>query len=238
MSVGGSSFLWMRISDQPAHERPRERLWREGPAVLAGRELVALLLGSGGRGGNALALADELLVSRGGLDGLARSLPEEVASVPGVGAAKAAALVAAFELARRAASGSQQDSPILRKPEDLAAVVEPDLRDARREIVLALILDAAHRLRRVVRISEGSVDQALLPARDVLNAVLRNDGVAFALAHNHPSGALAASPTDIEATEQIQKASATVGLRFVDHLIVAGPRWVSLRALGVLGDAV
>ncbi|MGH2711533.1 MAG: JAB domain-containing protein, partial [Actinomycetota bacterium] len=184
----------------------------------------------------ALALADELLVSRGGLEGLAMSHPEEIAEVPGVGEAKAAVLSAAFELARRATEGDRASRLVLRRPEDLARVVELELGNARREIVLAIILDASHRLRRLVRISEGSVDQAMLPAREVLNAVLRNDGVAFALAHNHPSGDLAPSQLDIQATDRLQKASVAVGLRFLDHLIVEGERWVSLRASGVLGE--
>jgi DNA repair protein RadC len=80
----------------------------------------------------------------------------------------------------------------------------------------------------VVPLSDGSVDRSLLPVREVLNAVLRNDGVAFALAHNHPSGDLTPSRQDRLATEAIALAAPVVGLRFLDHIIVTDAAWRNL----------
>jgi DNA repair protein RadC len=62
----------------------------------------------------------------------------------------------------------------------------------------------------------------------VLNVVLRNDGVAFALAHNHPSGDLEPSQLDLYATRAVAGAAPLVGLRFLDHLIVTDSAWLNL----------
>ena len=77
---------------------------------------------------------------------------------------------------------------MLRGAEDVARAARPALAGLRRERVVVLVADSANRLRRVVPVSEGAVDASLVPVREVLNAVLRHDGRAFALAHNHPGG--------------------------------------------------
>jgi len=95
--------------------------------------------------------------------------------------------------------------------------------------VLVIVLDAGNRMLRLVTLTDGSVDRSLLPVREVLNAVLRNDGVAFGLAHNHPSGDPTPSAQDLRATAQVEEAARVVGLRFLDHLIVTNVSWSSSR---------
>lgn len=207
-----------------AHERPRERLLGGGPEALTERELVALVLRNGAVGVSALDLAAELLAEHGGLAALAAARPEELAARRGVGPAKAAALVAAFELGRRA--GVSAEAPVTRRSaEDVAKVAQGELAGARRERVLVLVCDAANRLRRTEVVSEGSIDRSLVPVREVLNAVLRHDGRAFALAHNHPSGDPEPSDADRAATEAVAAGAEAAGLRFLGHVVVAGGDW-------------
>src|SRR6266540_1587063 len=115
--------------------------------------------------------------------GVAALSNAELAALPGVGPTKAAALVAAFQLSRNLGGDLLPDT--VRRPDDLAAIAQQELAGLRRERVLVLVLDAGNRVQRVVALTDGSVDRSLLPVREVLNAVLRNDGAAFALAHNH-----------------------------------------------------
>jgi len=182
------------------------------------------VLRNGTHGVSALDLAAELLAECGSLRRLASARPEELASWPGIGAAKAATLVAAFQLARRIDSAADEPE-VLRCEADVARVAQAELDGARRERVLVLICDAANRLRRTVVVSEGSIDRSLVPVREILNAVLRHDGRAFALAHNHPSGEPDPSNPDRLATKDLQAAAAVAGLRFLGHVIVAGERW-------------
>jgi DNA repair protein RadC len=152
--------------------------------------------------------------------------PEELARKPGVGPAKAAAIVAAFRLARRISEPSLEAYE-LRGPSDIAAAVRPILADARRERLVVLVCDAANRLRRREVVAEGAVDRSPLPVREVLNTVLRHDGRAFAVAHNHPSGEPEPSLEDRRATSALMEAATAVGLRFLDHVVVAGEKWTT-----------
>jgi DNA repair protein RadC len=224
----------IRVIDLPPRDRPRERLWRHGVAVLSAPELIALVIRQGYRGQGVLELATAMLADYGTLDRLAAARPEELAARPGIGPAKAAALLAAFQLAREAGAGESRAT--IRRPEELAAIAQRELQGLRHERVLVLILDAGNRVDRVVRLTEGSVDRSLLPVREVLNTVLRNDGVAFALAHNHPSGDLSPSPHDLHATKAIAGAADVVGLRFLDHFVVSDRGWLNLTPRGIIHD--
>jgi DNA repair protein RadC len=216
----------IRVMDLPEGERPRERLWRKGVAALSDVELVALVLRQGRVGESALELAAGLLADYGGIDRLATVRAEELAARPGIGQAKAAALLAAFQLGRNV--GNDPVPPPVRRPDDLATIALRELAGLRRERVLVMILDAGNRIQRVVALTDGSVDRSLLPVREVLNAVLRNDGVAFALAHNHPSGDLTPSRQDLIANEAVAIAARMVDLRYLDHLIITDLGWTNL----------
>lgn len=217
-----------RLADLPPGERPRERLWAKGPGALTERELIALILRNGRPGESALDLAAELLAEYGGLSRIATAHPEELASVSGVGPAKAAALIAACQIGRFVAVELPGD--IVRGPEDVAAIATRELGTSRREKVLVVVLDTRHRVLRIVSVSEGKANRAQFPVREILNAVLRNDGVAFAVAHNHPSADSTPSPEDDAATAEIDRAARTLGLRFLDHVVIAGEHWASLTA--------
>lgn len=214
------------LADLPPKERPRERLLQHGSEALSERELLAIILRSGRRGKSALDLATSLLGEYGGLSALASARPEELATRRGVGVAKAAALVAAFQLGRRL---GLDDMPlVLRGPSDVTEVARRELGGLRRERVLVLVCDAANRLRRTVIASEGSIDRSLVPVREILNAVLRHDGRAFAIAHNHPSGNPEPSEADHRATAEVRDAARVVGLRFLGHVVVGSRGWVSI----------
>ncbi|HEY8788100.1 MAG TPA: DNA repair protein RadC [Actinopolymorphaceae bacterium] len=208
----------------PGHERPRERLAALGPDALSDRELLALVLRNGTRGESALDLASGLLADFGSLAALATALPEELERRVGVGTAKSAAVVAAFQLGRRAAL-PVTEGVVLRSAEDVVNAARTELADRRRERVIVLVCDGANRLRQTVVVSEGSMDRSLVPVREILNAVLRYDGKAFAVAHNHPSGNPTPSAADIRATEDLAQAAATVGLRFLDHVVLGSGGW-------------
>ena len=214
------------IAKLPTQDRPRERLWLRGVEALSERELLALVLRSGRRGESALDLAHALLAEYGGLAGMATAQPEELSNLPGIGPAKAAAIVAAFRLGALATT-SIVDRPLLASPADVAEVVCRDLARLQRERVLVLVCNAANRLQRTVVVSEGSLDRSLVPVREILNAVLRHDGRAFAVAHNHPSGDPTPSDADCRASEAVAAAARAVGLRFLGHVVVAGERWAT-----------
>jgi DNA repair protein RadC len=207
----------------PSSDRPRERLSALGSDALSDRELLALVLREGRRGESSLDVASSLLAEFGSLAALGTALPEELERQQGVGTAKAAALVAAFQLGKRAARPIE--GLLLRSPEDVVSAARPLLADRRRERVVVLICDSANRLRHTTVVSEGSMDGTLVPIREILNAVLRHDGKAFAVAHNHPSGDPTPSEADRRTTNDLAAAATTVGVRFLGHVVVASDGW-------------
>ncbi len=217
------------MADVPIHQRPRERLIARGVDALTDHELIALVLRQGCRGESALDLAAALVADCGGLEALATARPEELARRRGVGKAKAAALVAAFQLGRLV-SAIKTDVARLQCPDDVFLVARSELAGLRREHVLVLVCDAANRLRRTETVAAGALDRSILPIREILNCVLRHDGRAFAVAHNHPSGDPSPSNADENATRALNAAATAVGLRFLDHVIVAGDRWARVSA--------
>jgi DNA repair protein RadC len=111
---------------------------------------------------------------------------------------------------------------------DVAAVTAPYLRGLRHERVVVVACDTAGGVLRVTPLTEGSADRSLLPVRDVLAAVLAVGGTSFAVAHNHPSGNLAPSAQDTEVTARLRGGAATVGVRFLDHVLVTETAWTRI----------
>jgi DNA repair protein RadC len=116
------------------HDRPREKLQRSGVAALGDNELMAIILASGSRESGALELANRILERAGGLHALARRAPDELC-VPGVGAARAAQIVAAVELGRRTLIRTALERPQYHTPQQLACYLLPQYGAAFRRTV-------------------------------------------------------------------------------------------------------
>jgi DNA repair protein RadC len=218
-------------------DRPRERLDAVGPEALSDAELTALLLRTGGRGADALAVASRLLERHGGLLGLARASPRELRCAAGVGPAKQATLRAAFELGRRLAAGRLAPGTALRGPADVFRHFHPMLRDAAHERFLVVLLDGRHRLLRHELVSQGTLTASLVHPREVFRPALRESAAALVLVHNHPSGDPAPSAEDREVTARLVRAGELLGVPVIDHVVVAERGYASLRETG-LGNGV
>lgn len=217
-----------RIADIPLHDRPRERLLAEGREALSDRELLALVLGTGGGTGiGAHELAERLLARFGSLGRLARAHPAELTSVTGIGAAKAASLIAAFEM------GTRRDTlpPVRRitSTSDIAALVAPKLRHLTRERAIVVVCDRVGKVLAVETVSEGGANRTLLPVREILVTVLRHDGQSFAVAHNHPSGDPTPSLRDEVSTTRLAKAAREIQLRLINHVVLSDRKWKRVR---------
>jgi DNA repair protein RadC len=213
------------IAQIAAADRPRERLDRLGPEVLTDVELLALVLRSGGRDLSALELATGLLAEYGGLEALSKVGAAELACKPHMGPAKASSLRACYELARRLMADAPASRPQLREPADAVSLVRPYLETSDRERCAVIILSKSHKVLRIESLTVGTPDRCLLCVRDVLATVLRFGGASFVLAHNHPSGDARPSPEDRRITNELTTAATAVGLKMLDHVVIAGKQW-------------
>jgi DNA repair protein RadC len=218
-----------------AGERPRERLRALGAAALAARELVALLVGSGGSAGSADAIAEAILARcDGSLRRLASLDVAALEGVTGVGAATAARILAALELGRRAAVESSGERDRIRGPADVHLRLGPRLRDLPQEEFHALLLDSRHRVLREALLTRGTLDASLVSPREVFRLAVVEGAAAVILAHNHPSGDPAPSPDDRAVTRQIAEAGRALGIPVLDHVILGDGRYASLAEEGGL----
>ncbi len=224
----------LTISDLPVSERPRERLTRLGAEALSEQELLACVLGRGIAGESVLVSARRLLAACGTLRGIAEASVEQLATVHGIGPAKAAQLKAAVEIARRVAMTSNGRRPVIDSVEAAAAVVRPHLVDKAKEHVVALLLDNRHRLIRMSPIAVGSLSATLVHPRELFKEAIAACAAAVILAHNHPSGDPTPSEHDLRLTTRLVEAGELLGIEVLDHLILGGRQVVSVKALGVL----
>ena len=216
-----------------AGEGPRERLGRLGPAALSQEELLALVV-AGGVGGISPAAA--LLRRLGGLARAARALPDELAG-EGIGPVRASSLCAAFELGRRVLLAEAPSGRELRSPRAAYDFLRPRMAHLPREVFVVLLLDVRLRLLRDVWVAEGSGWACAVEPRDALAPAVRAGAAAVVFAHNHPSGDPAPSMEDRALTRRLAEAAALLGIRAVDHLVVASGGYASLRELGELQRA-
>jgi len=229
----------MRMKDQPANERPREKLAAKGPTALADAELVAILLRTGLKGTNVVEVGKELLRKYGNsLHALARASVEDLCQVKGIGRDKAVTLVAAFTLAGKMAEELQRESPVLDNPEAVAQLLKAQNLVKNVETLQALLLNTRRRLIRVEEISDGTIDTLLVHPREVFKKAIAANASAVILAHNHPSGDPTPSEADIKVTRDLIRAGQLLKIDVLDHVIIGRataerPKdYVSLRELG------
>ncbi len=222
-------------SPRLAADRPRERLWTLGTGSLTATELIAVLLGTGEAGLDATGVAASLLERAGGsLRQLAARPPAELLRTRGVGPAKAARLLAAFELAERLLRENRPVAPRIREPGDVMALLGPRFRDLQVEEFHVLALDSQSRVVRDVLVSRGLLNSALVHPREVFRAAIAEAAAGIIVAHNHPSGDPSPSPEDLSATRQLVDAGRLLDLPVYDHVIVAGDRFLSFVSAGLL----
>jgi DNA repair protein RadC len=215
-------------------DRPREKLLRHGVTALGDNELVALVLGSGVRGRDALDLANALLGAHGGLHGLARASSGEMAETAGVGMAKAVQIVAALELGRRTLVRAPSARVRLRLPSDAAQYLLPTFGARPSEHFGIVLLDTRHRVIRTAVVASGSLNSTVVEPRDVFREAMRGRAAAIVAFHNHPSGDPTPSPDDVELTKRLAAAGRLLGIDLVDHVVLGEARYCSFKEMGHL----
>jgi DNA repair protein RadC len=224
------------MRELPAAERPRERLALRGPGGLTAAELIALLWGSGLRGRSAVDLATDALAGFDGLAGLARANELELASLAGVGEARAAQLVAAFELGRRLLADWPSGRWSIRGPADIADRLVLQMGRLEREELRVVILDTKNHVLRVQTVYQGNVSSSLVRVGELYRDAVRLNAVSLILVHNHPSGDPTPSPDDLHLTAEALAAGRLLDIALLDHLVIGHDAYVSLRDRGVAFD--
>lgn len=231
--AGGPEPAAATIRDLPSAERPRERLLSLGPGALTNSELIAILLRTGMRGENVLALASRLLTAHSGLHGLLQASAAELCALRGISAAKAAQLCAALELGRRAVSLVPEERALIRVPADLYRLIGPQLAHLTQEKLCAILLNTKQEVVRVCDVYQGTVDAASVRIAEVLRPAIKDNCPNLIVAHNHPSGDPTPSPQDIRITRRLVASAAAMDIDLQDHMVIGARGYISMKERGL-----
>jgi DNA repair protein RadC len=216
------------------HDRPREKLARSGVGALGDNELVALVLGTGVKARPALEVAQDVLDLSGGVYGLTQAGIDDLLRVSGIGRSRAARLMAAVELGRRAISHVAGERVRFGRPSDIGRYLLPLYGGHREERFGIVMLDSKLRLIRSETLSVGTLDASIAHPREVFRTAMLASASAIALFHNHPSGDPAPSEDDFFITTRLVAAGQLMGINVVDHVILGAGRWYSFHDAGML----
>jgi len=190
------------------------------------RQLLAPIVGA--------RLADRLMRRFGGLHQLLQVDSDEVMSCHGIGRARADAIRALPELARRYYAGSLPTGEVIRNPAETAGYLQARMRHLEHELFCCLFLDNRHRVIRFDEMFRGTIDGTSVYPREVVKEALAVNAAAVILAHNHPSGVAEPSQADERITRRLKSALDLVDIRLLDHLIIGNGESTSLAARGML----
>jgi DNA repair protein RadC len=214
----------------PSTSKPqcRETLFAMGPASLSTTDLLMVLLGTGTQKLSVRQLAMELL-AEADLESNCFRDPERLRAIAGIGQAKAARILAAFELGRRACLSRLELKHVhIRSLHDVTAWALPRLSALEHEELWLLCLDAANCLKAHFQVAKGgALGCSLMPA-DILRPAVRYGASALILVHNHPSGDPTPSADDVNMTRSLARACRLVGITLLDHVVVARGRATSI----------
>ena len=212
-------------------DSPRGRLRSLGPEALSSTELFALILGADTRA--AVDAASRAISAVGGLFGLRRASQEDLRALPGVGSAKAAALLAAAELGARMQAARGPERPTISSPADAERLLRGRIADQDREHFVALLLNTKNEVLESPTISVGTLSSALVHPGEVFKPAIRASAAGIVLAHNHPSGKTEPSREDRDVTRRLVDTAAVVGIEILDHVIL-GDGCYSMKEHGLL----
>lgn len=224
----------MAIKHWPEHDRPREKLLKLGPKALSDSELLALFIGSGCNGLDAVQSARRLLEDNGPLRRLMDMDASKLRKLPALGPARACKLVAALELASRHLLSDLERGDSVCDPGSAGRYFKLRLRARPQEVFAALFMDTRHRTLAYEELFTGTIDTATVYPREVVRRALLHNAAAVIVSHNHPSGRAEPSPSDREITYHLFEALALVGVRLVDHVVVGDGPPVSMAERGWL----
>lgn len=216
-------------------DRPREKLLLKGKSTLSDAELIAILIGSGNRDESAVGLAKRILVSvNNDLSSLAKLSVEELMKFKGIGEAKAISIVTALEFGKRRQFEEKVITPKINSSKDVAKIMLPLIGDLQHEEFWVLYLNNSNKVLAKHQLSKGGFTATLVDIRLLYKRGLELSSIGIIVCHNHPSGKLEPSRSDIELTQKIKKAGETLDIKLLDHLIITEKAYFSFADESIL----
>jgi DNA repair protein RadC len=216
-------------------ERPREKLMNKGRRALSNAELIAILLGSGTREMSALEISRRILDdTQGRLKELSRLSVSDLTRRKGIGPARAVALIAALEIGNRTGMEESLDRKKVSSSQDAYDFFRPLLRDSAYEEFWIMLLNRGNKVLRNICISQGGLSGTVADPKKIFKMALEQYAASVILCHNHPSGNITPSESDIRLTQKLKRAGSFLDLPVIDHIIIGENNYFSFADEGLL----
>jgi DNA repair protein RadC len=226
------------MKDIPSDERPYEKCLKEGAQSLSDAELLSVIIRTGNREENSLALAQKILAlnyPKKGILGLLHLSMQELMQIKGIGKVKGAQLLCIGELSKRIWKKTAHLGEVsFHNPLDIVNYYVEDMRHREQELVYVMLLNTKGFLIRDVMISQGTVNASVVSPREIFIEAVKHHAVSLVLIHNHPSGDPTPSREDILLTKRVKEAGELIGIRLLDHIIIGDNCYISLKERGIL----
>ena len=222
--------MTIKIKQLPETERPYEKLELYGEKMLSNAELLAIIIKSGTKENTSVELANKILsiVDNGTLQSLQEISLEEFKKIKGIGKVKAIQLKAVCELARRMSGPINRKNIKVNSSTDVANLLMEELRFEKVEYVKLLLLNAKNIVLRIIDISKGGTNSAIVEPKEILQEAIRAGIPKIILVHNHPSGDSTPSSADIEMTKRLYHAANILGIQLLDHIVIGNRCYTSI----------
>jgi DNA repair protein RadC len=227
--------LPLNIKSWSPEDRPREKLLLKGTSAISDAELVAILIGSGTPKMSAVELSKKILLQgNNNLNELARLSVKDLMKIKGIGEAKAITIVAALELGRRRKEQDPEEKPKITSSKDAFDLLKGEMMDLSKEEFWVLLMNRANRVTKKKRVSEGGVSGTVADPKIIFKLALEELASGIIVAHNHPSGNLQASQSDIDLTRKLKEAGKFLEIQLLDHIIIANQKYLSFADEGMM----
>ncbi len=226
----------MKIKEWPADDRPREKFLQKGNYGLTDTELLAIIIGKGVKNKSAVDLAKEILNKVGNLKNLSHKSVSEIErlEINGLGKTKIISILAALEMGRRSLSKKHEKNVVFKNPQDVYEYYYPLIAGLKHELFKVAAVDGRNAFVKDTTISKGLLDVSLVHPREVFKFALNENAGGLFLIHNHPSGNLKPSEDDLQITERLRSAGELMGIRIIDHIIIADHGYYSFSQHNLL----
>lgn len=225
----------VRINDIPENERPIEKLLINGPDSLNNAELLAIILRTGIRGENVIALSNRLLSEVDGLDGLLVSNYSEITNIKGIKKIKASQIIAMVELFSRFKTlRSLSKGYKISSPSQLSEMLMNEMTDLSQEVLKLIMLNTKNEVIGVKDVFKGSLNTSIVHPREIFKEAVKRSSASIIICHNHPSGDPSPSKEDVNITMRLKECGSIMGISLLDHIIIGNKKFVSLKEKGII----
>ena len=224
----GENITSFSIKTWNEDDRPREKLLVKGKTSLSDAELIAILIGSGNKDESAVGLSKRILSSAGNnLKELGKKSITDLLEFKGIGEAKAVTILAALELGRRRQAVDALEREKVTSSKAAFELLRPMIGDLPHEEFWAVYVNNSNKVLQMQQLSKGGITGTVVDVRLTMKSALQLGAVGIILAHNHPSGTIKPSASDLKLTEKLKFAGDSLDIKILDHLIITEKAYFS-----------